>query len=542
MARQVADQQKISYLIAGGFLLILISAVGFGSAVMYSMTRQTSVQDAYVRSLKISNAGLEAHATLAKLHNRMLEITQPGSPQQIGTLAREMLELDRKLRQEFATIKAAFPGNAEKFAEAERLLDNWQGLRQRMVELARNGQRGLALKLAISEGLHLYSRLGAQMDDVVASSRQRVEAQAADMKHQSDEIIHLAWWFLTGLIAANIFCGGVVIRKVRKLLEHDKQTTKKLYDSEERLKLALSGADEGTWDLDLQTGRLNFDARWGEILGYVSEQERPNYFDEWAMLIHAEDRESVLKAMQNHTNGQTSEYRAEYRIRSRSGALKWVLGHGRAVRRGPDGKALRVVGVTRDITLRKQAEERIWQLAHSDALTGLPNRVSFYDRLRQAISQARRHEQKIALLFLDLDGFKQVNDRFGHDIGDALLKEVAERLRQNIRGEDIVARTGGDEFIFVLYDVGRPDNAGIVAGKIIQSLTEPFEIQGNTCLIGGSIGSAIFPDDSNEVETLVTHADDAMYQAKGKGKSNYQFFNAVQASQPANYGLPLPSE
>ena len=527
MARQLADQQKISYLIAGGFLLILISAIGFGLAVMYSMTRQAEMQDAYAQSLKISNTGLEAHATLAKLHSHMLEITLPGSLRQIGQQETEMLALDRRLHNDFATIKAAFTGNTEKISETERLLDNWRHLRQRMVELVRNGQRDLALKLAIGDGVRLYSRLGAQMDDLVAASRQRVESQAADMKRQTDEIIHLAWWFLAGLIAAIIFCGGVVIRKVQKLLKHDRQTTKKLYDSEERLKLALSGADEGTWDLDLQTGQLNFDARWGEILGYASEQERPRYFEEWATLIHDDDRERVLKAMHDHAEGRVSEYKAEYRIRSHSGVLKWVIGHGRAVRRDQDGKALRVVGVTRDITLRKQAEERIWQLAHSDALTGLPNRVSFYDRLSQAVSQARRHEQKLALLFLDLDEFKQVNDRFGHDIGDALLQQVAERLRQNIRSEDIVARTGGDEFIFILYDVSHPDKAGVVAGKVIRSLAEPFDVEGHICRIGGSIGIAIFPDDSDEMETLVSHADDAMYRAKGKGKNNYQFFNAA---------------
>lgn len=365
--------------------------------------------------------------------------------------------------------------------------------------------------------IHYFSVSNAGPDTQTALSQ---------LHNHTIEIIHLVWWFLGGMAIFNIFSGVVVIRKVVAILEHDQQTSKKLYESEERLKLALSGADEGTWDLDILTGRLNFDSQWGEMLGYTSEKERPYYLDEWSALIHSEDRDRVLKAMHDHVAGWTSEYKAEYRIRSRSGGWKWFAGHGRAVHRDPEGKALRIVGVTRDITLKKQTEERIWRLAHSDSLTGLPNRPLFYERLSQSVAMARRHDKKLALLFLDLDGFKQVNDKFGHDTGDELLQEVAERLRQHIRGEDIVARTGGDEFIFILNDISHAGNAAIVANKIIRSLTEPFVMHGNTCLIGGSIGISIFPDDSDEMETLVTQSDNAMYKAKENGKNNYQFFAA----------------
>ena len=197
--------------------------------------------------------------------------------------------------------------------------------------------------------------------------------------------------------------------------------------------------------------------------------------------------------------------------------------------RDADGKALRIVGITRDITLKKQAENRIWQLAHSDSLTGLPNRALFYDRLRQSIAQATRHNRKFALLFLDLDGFKKINDKFGHDAGDELLQEVTARLRQNIREEDTVARIGGDEFIFILNDLSDAGNAALTAQKIIHSLEAPFVIHENICQIGGSIGISTFPDDSDKMETLVTQADDAMYQAKKNGKNNYQFFNSPSA-------------
>lgn len=182
---------------------------------------------------------------------------------------------------------------------------------------------------------------------------------------------------------------------------------------------------------------------------------------------------------------------------------------------------------TRDITKRKLAEEKIVYLAHFDALTNLPNRTLFYDRLEQAIAQAQRYKQKLAILFLDLDGFKQVNDNFGHHIGDGLLKAVAERLNENARHMDTVARVGGDEFVFILNDVGHADNAATVAKKVVESLARPFAIQETICSIGGSIGISIFPDDTDSMETLVKQADDAMYLAKNKGKNNHQFFSAI---------------
>lgn len=184
-----------------------------------------------------------------------------------------------------------------------------------------------------------------------------------------------------------------------------------------------------------------------------------------------------------------------------------------------------VCAFVRDNTLRKLTEEKIARLAHFDALTSLPNRALLYDRLGQAIAQAQRNSTRLAVLFLDLDGFKQVNDNFGHFVGDGLLTEVAERLRENARDMDTVARVGGDEFIFILNDIGTADNAAYVARKIIASLAEPFLIQEKTCQIGGSIGIAVFPDDGSNMEDIIKLADDAMYLAKKNGKGKYQFFN-----------------
>jgi diguanylate cyclase (GGDEF)-like protein/PAS domain S-box-containing protein len=180
----------------------------------------------------------------------------------------------------------------------------------------------------------------------------------------------------------------------------------------------------------------------------------------------------------------------------------------------------------RDITKRKLAEERIVHLAHFDALTNLPNRTLFYDRFEQAIAKAQRYKHKLAIFFLDLDGFKQINDKFGHQVGDSLLQAVATRLNENARGMDTVARVGGDEFIMILNDVDQAASAAIVAKKVVDVLAGAFTINDHQCQIGASLGISIYPEDSDDMDTLIKQADDAMYRAKNNGKSSYQFFNA----------------
>jgi len=190
------------------------------------------------------------------------------------------------------------------------------------------------------------------------------------------------------------------------------------------------------------------------------------------------------------------------------------------------------IGIFRDITERKLAEQKIAHLAHYDYLTDLPNRALFLDNLEHSLSLARRNTYKVAVLFLDLDGFKQVNDTLGHDGGDLLLQGVANRLKELIRASDTVARVGGDEFIFVLNNIGSDENAALMANKIIVALSEPFELKGKQCHVGGSIGISIYPDDSKDSETLIKQADDAMYLAKRSGKNTYKFYRDMLRKGP----------
>ncbi len=189
------------------------------------------------------------------------------------------------------------------------------------------------------------------------------------------------------------------------------------------------------------------------------------------------------------------------------------------------------IGIARDITDRKRAEKKIAHLAHYDYLTDLPNRALFLDVLNHSMALAKRNKHKVAVLFLDLDGFKKINDAHGHDTGDLLLKDVASRLKATVRGSDAVARVGGDEFIIVLDNIESKENAALVAHKINVALLAPFEVNGQPCHVGGSIGISMYPQDSRDSEHLIKLADDAMYLAKQSGKNSYMFYRDVVQRQ-----------
>ncbi len=193
--------------------------------------------------------------------------------------------------------------------------------------------------------------------------------------------------------------------------------------------------------------------------------------------------------------------------------------------RNERGEVTHYSGVFYDISERKIAEERLTRLAHFDALTELPNRQFFLDKLGQACRETVGDKESFALLFLDLDHFKEVNDTLGHQAGDELLRETARRLRDATRSLDMVARVGGDEFVALLADIKEPANAAMVAQKILDSLARPMMIEGRSILVTPSIGIAIYPEHAGDPDTLLRLADEAMYQAKTRGRNGYQLFS-----------------
>jgi diguanylate cyclase (GGDEF)-like protein/PAS domain S-box-containing protein len=299
-----------------------------------------------------------------------------------------------------------------------------------------------------------------------------------------------------------------------------KDALNSLQESEERYALAARGANDGLWDWNLTTGEIYFSPRWGHMLGY-SENVSWSSQEQWLSHIHAEDRERVRAEISAHCGGKTPEFVSEYRMRHKNGGYIWTLSRGIAVRNST-GKAIRMAGSQTDITEGKVV----------DPLTRLPNRLYFIDRLESAIEIAGQQDELFAVLFVDLDQFKLVNDTFGHAAGDELLVDVAGRLRTGIRsstrrggpGESVVARLGGDEFAIFLDHIQSDTEAATVAARILERLSEPFYFEGRRMLVSASIGIAL---NSTGVtpEELLHNADTAMYHAKTNGKARFEFFS-----------------
>ena len=280
-------------------------------------------------------------------------------------------------------------------------------------------------------------------------------------------------------------------------------------------------AKVGNWTKDLRTGKLTWSDEMCRIFGVA-----PTEVDE-GLLRRFDHPSDVTNVKHVVSAAQTNfePYSIDHRVVLRDGSVRHVQEQAEYAF-DASGTAVSVIGTLLDVTARKQAEERLAHLAHHDALTGLPNRTLLYERLSQAMLFARRHTTTLAVLYLDLDRFKGVNDTLGHGVGDELLKVVATRLSRSVRPTDTVARPGGDEFIIVLSDLARESDVKDVAEKISRTFLTPFVVERDEFFMSTSIGVALFPEDGDDAETLIKNADAAMYQAKERGRNTTQFYTA----------------
>ena len=302
-----------------------------------------------------------------------------------------------------------------------------------------------------------------------------------------------------------------------------KRTEARLRENEERWKLALESTGDGVWDWHLQTGVEIFSRRFREMYGY-SEAELPNRADAMDGRTHPDDLASLERAREDHFAGRTASYVHEHRVRCKDGSWKWVMSRGMVIARDEQGRPLRMIGTHTDITRWKESEALIWQQAHFDALTGLPNRRMLRDRLEQSLARAAEGGQTLALMFIDLDHFKEVNDTLGHAQGDELLLEAARRIGACLGPKDTVARMGGDEFTVVLPAMQDAARAEAVAQQLIHSLSTPFQLGHERAFISASIGIACYPADAQVIDELLKHADQALYAAKDGGRNRFSHF------------------
>ena len=420
--------------------------------------------------------------------------------------------------------------------------------------------------------------------------------------------------------------------------------TRALRDSEERLELALRGADLGLWDWDIASGSVTYSARWAQMLGERIDDVVP-HVDSWWSRVHPDDVAAVTAALQDHLDGETQQFEKTYRMAHGDGGWRWITNRGRVVERDADGRPLRAAGTHMDVTASRCAQDRLrlvaqvfdngnegviitdaenrivevnkafsaitgyaadevigkrpqllssgrhdrafyqalWQslqhsgrwsgeiwnrrkncevypewlsisavhdddgkvcnyvavfsdiseqhrsraelehLAHHDALTNLPNRLLFNARLEYAIVHAKRGRNALAVLFIDVDRFKTINDSLGHATGDEVLRVAAERMRAVLRADDTMARVGGDEFIILLENV-TPGGAREVAEKLAAALRTPLNLDDDPLYLSLSVGISMYPRDGSDVDTLLRNADAAMYKAKDSGRDTFHFY------------------
>jgi diguanylate cyclase (GGDEF)-like protein/PAS domain S-box-containing protein len=294
-----------------------------------------------------------------------------------------------------------------------------------------------------------------------------------------------------------------------------------LLASEERFRDVVDAAGEYIWETDAQWRIAFVSNQLERMMGYAPAE----VIGRKTMEFLPEDEAARIEHLFRNRNNRAAPFNAiELQVLNSKGERVWQQISGVPVL-DDKGHIIGYRGASLNIHDRKLAEQKIEQLATKDALTGLPNRVLLMDRLEQAIASASRKEQMLALMFIDLDRFKTINDSLGHHVGDLLLKTVADRLVGCVRRGDTLARLGGDEFIVALYDLKGAEDVTLVARKILANISLPCEIEGRLLSTGCSIGISIYPSDGADVQTLMRNADTAMYHAKEKGRNNYQYFS-----------------
>jgi diguanylate cyclase (GGDEF)-like protein/PAS domain S-box-containing protein len=339
---------------------------------------------------------------------------------------------------------------------------------------------------------------------------------------------------LDALVAGSATLLAIAVLMTRRSVMRTAAAEEALRESEERLRLVANNVPA--------------------LISYLDREQRYRFsnrtYDDWLGIpqseMHGRSVAEVFGAeaygrMRPHIERVLAGEEVQFEFTTAEHARQRALQMACVPHLTADGAVLGFYMLANDVTALKRAQEdlrfaaiqlqhdarRLEFLAHHDTLTGLPNRAMFHDRAREAVAHARRHDKTAAVLFIDLDHFKQVNDRLGHDVGDALLKVIASRLRACVRGDDFVARIGGDEFCVLLQDIADPREAASVAQKLIGELGQSYRIDQHELVSGASIGIACVPHDGQDVATLLRLADAAMYRAKAAGRNSYQFFSVV---------------
>ncbi|WP_019594644.1 diguanylate cyclase domain-containing protein [Thioalkalivibrio sp. ALM2T] len=541
-------------------LLVAVVAVASWLRVQQLQYDVQALTEEYVQKVD------RVHRMRSLVRERMLRaslVISAEDPALQDRYQREFRELAERFldAREGAELLARTPRDAALLAELRALTATGAPILSELLDIALAGGRNEALAILYADAMPVQEDVLEQMEAILAAfERDNEEAVAAmAQRHEQAQQVMLVATVLTMLMIALMW---VRVRRriwrdhaaLHKELEGRQQIearlretqagleaavarrTAALQETTERLEEAQRIAGAGYWDWDIRGLRMNWSTHVFDLFGLDPQTDTAG-FEAYMRAIHPDDRTRVRRAT-NEALDHEAYYRVDHRVVRADGGLRHVRVEGE-IDRDAQGRAVQVLGMVRDITRDKASEERLWHQAHHDSLTGLPNRSLLQEHIQQALRRAQRAGTGLALVVCDLDGFKPINDRLGHDAGDVMLVTVARRLREGVRESDVVARVGGDEFVLLLENVRDPDAVTGVGLKLIERFEEPVEVNRESVCVGLSMGAVLYPEDGDDVEALLQRADRAMYVAKEEGGSRIVLYRECSGEERRQTDLSL---
>ncbi|WP_018953570.1 diguanylate cyclase domain-containing protein [Thioalkalivibrio sulfidiphilus] len=457
--------------------------------------------------------------------------------QEFGALAREFMAARADVER-----LTTEPTEVALLEELRRLNALGTPIMVSVVEAGLEDQQELALSVLLDQSLPKQERVMAHIDLILDTFQQAYQqaldelAQAREQTRRTFLLTAMVATLLIFIIALNVtgriqrqqedLLSQVEVRRRAEALLRETQEglertvaerTAALLETTARLEDAQRIAGLGHWDWDIEHGRLHWSDSIYQLFG-IERSGHPASYELFLEHVHPDDREALQQAVKRAL-ADDAPYRVDHRIVRPDGEVRHVREEAE-VTRDEQGRPVRMLGTVRDITADQAVQQQLWHLAHHDPLSALPNRNLFRAHLDKALERASRSGKKAAVMLCDLDGFKAINDRYGHAAGDQVIIHTARRLKESIRRSDVAARLAGDEFVVLLEDLGEPDEAQQVAGKLVEAISQPIALASGEVAVGVSIGIAVYPDHGETSETLMAGADAAMYAAKAAGKGS----------------------